>query len=203
MPNDEHKAGLKPFPIDLQFFAEGDPNPQPGSAGAVPPVPAPNPNPSGATPKTYSEDELNRAKQSASSTAKNEILKELGIASVDEGKSLISAKSDQDKRIAALDAKVKAVEEVANKEHENSVMTSLQCEPKHLDDLRTLAKTRVTADKTFDVSAKEIMDENPQWKGAGALPKPNVGGTKPNPPSGTQKTSEASAAMKSMFPWLK
>lgn len=205
MPNDEHKAGLKHFPLDLQLFAEGDPNPQPGSAGAVPPVPAPKPNDSGATPKTYSEDELNRAKQSASSSAKNEILKALGISSVDEGKTLINAKGDQEKKNAELEARIKQVEEVANTEHQNAVMTSLQCDGKHLGDLRTLSLSRIAEGKDFAAAAKEVMDENPTWKSNPALPKPNMGGNNPAPSpnaKGTPNTA-VSAKLQSMYPWLK
>lgn len=205
MPNDEKRAGLKiHYPMDLQLFAEGDPNPKPLGNGAVPPAATPNPVPGGETPKTYSEEELNRAKQSASSTAKNEILKELGITSVDEGKTLINAKSDQDKKIAELETRTKQIEEVANTEHQNAVMTSLQCDVKRLGDLRTLSLARVKEGHDFAASAKEVMDENPSWKVSQALPKPNLGGSNnPLPPNGTPNKSAVSADLKSMFPWLK
>jgi len=47
--------------------------------------------------KTYSEEEFNRAKQSASSIAKGEILKELGITSVEQAKTLFAAKTEGEK----------------------------------------------------------------------------------------------------------
>lgn len=206
MPNDENKAGLIHFPLDLQLFAEGEPNPQPSGDGGNPPTPNPNPTPSGnETPKTFSEDELNRAKQSASSSAKNEILKALGISSVDEGKTLINAKGDQEKKNAELEARIKQVEEVANTEHQNAVMTSLQCDGKHLGDLRTLSLSRIAEGKDFAAAAKEVMDENPTWKSNPALPKPNMGGNNPAPSpnaKGTPNTA-VSAKLQSMYPWLK
>lgn len=64
-----------------------DPNPNPSPA----PNPAPNPTPA-PTPevKTYTQEEFDKAMQSASSKGKNEILAAFGVKTVEEGKEKIA-----------------------------------------------------------------------------------------------------------------
>lgn len=182
------------------------PTPKEGNPAPAQESGNPNPNPTPTSPKTYSDEELNRAKQSASSSAKNEILKELGITSVDEGKTLIQAKTTLEQKVAKMETDVEDIKKVANTEHQNAVMTSLGVSSDHLSDLRILALAKVGDGKDFAVIAKEVLDANPQWKATAVVPKPEIGGHsqggQPNPQGGSNPAL-ASDSLKSKYPWLK
>lgn len=133
------------------------------SATASEGAPAPK---TGEGTKTYTEEEFNRAKQSASSVAKNEILKELGIATVEQGKSLFSAKSESERKISELEASVKQLTERSARAEEDAEIAKSGVDGKHGEDLRILAKEK-TKDgvTTFSQAVSKILEDNPYWKG--------------------------------------
>ena len=129
------------------------------SATPEPEVPAGN---QGA--KTYSEEEFNRAKQSASSIAKGEILKELGITSVEQAKTLFAAKTEGEKKLAELEASVKLLTETNERSKEDAEIAKSGVDGKHEEDLRILAKSKMKDGATFSQAISKTLEENPFWK---------------------------------------
>ena len=115
-------------------------------------------------PKTYSEEEFNRAKQSASSIAKGEILKELGITSVEQAKTLFAAKTEGEKKLAELEASVKLLTETNERSKEDAEIAKSGVDGKHEEDLRILAKSKMKDGATFSQAISKTLEENPFWK---------------------------------------
>ena len=192
------------FPVDLQLFAEDEPNPTPDPNEKPGSQKGGDPNPENKTEpnaeKKYSEEELNRAKQSASSTGKNEILKELGISSIEEGKKLIGGKSDLEKQVADLTSKWEKSEKERAGEHETAVLNSLGLDPKHIEDARILAKARIDDKTGFDEAAKKVVSDNPSFLLAG---RPVKFGPQEQKGSAPKSGSGMSEGLVDKYPWLK
>jgi hypothetical protein len=105
-------------------------------------------------PRMYSEEEYNKAVQSASGKAKNEILKELGITSVKDFNIL-----KQTYETAIKDAEVLAStnESLSNR----LILKDLDIRDDVIDDFISLAKKRVSDNKSFEQAAKEVAEIYP------------------------------------------
>ena len=148
------------FPLDLQQFSEDNPadEKQDGDGNQVK---EPTPTESTVDEKKYTDKDI----QSAQSKAKNEILKSLGLTSVEEGKNIINAKSQNDKEIASLKTSFEELKKEATNSKENEALAKLGVSEKHLEDLRILAHAK-EGEETFFDKAKGILENNPQWKTA-------------------------------------
>lgn len=147
-------------------------------------------------PETYSKEDYEKAIKSASSKAKYDILKELGINSVKEFQELkstyetaINEKSTLEKSITDLNKKNTTLEE-------DLLLTKLGVSEEYKKDILTLAKSKVDESHNLETVSKELLEKYPQWR--------NV---KETIKMGTEKsediTPEVSSTLTARFPWLK
>ena len=179
---------------------------QPGANPNPAPQPQqPTPTPEGDKPgepgepqpeKTYTAEEYNRAIQSANSKGKNEILKALGINSIDEGKNLISGKSDLEKDIADLKARFAESERKAQESERKAAVLSKGVDAAHVEDATILAAAKATGDKTFDAALDEVLKANPQFLAA----QPAAFGSQKTPSPAKDGLQDTLAKK---YPWLK
>lgn len=106
------------------------------------------------TPITYSQEELDKAVKSASSRAKNDIMKELGITSV---KDFSILKESYEKAIKETEELKTTNETLSNK----LVLKGLDVNDDCADDFISLTKKRVTETKDFSTAAKEVAQLYP------------------------------------------
>lgn len=104
--------------------------------------------------KKYSEEDINKAVQSAAGKAKGDILKELGISSVKEFKELkksfdeaVSTKSELESKIDYLSNQL--------------VCKELNVKNEYRDDFIDLAKKRIKDGITFEEAAKTVSELYP------------------------------------------
>lgn len=153
-----------------------------------------------ATPKTFTEEEFNKAIQSASSKAKNEILKDLGINSVKEFKDLQAtyntAISEKDTLVTQ---KTELENEIASLKI-NAKIAALGVAEEFKDDFLELTEVKMSkTNKSFDEVSKEILEKNQHWLTANKINK--LG----NDRSDVDKKADngVSEELKSKYPWLK
>ena len=106
------------------------------------------------TPKTYSQEEYDKAVKSAAGKAKNEILKELGVSSV---KDFNNLKKTYEEAIKNAEDLASANETLNNR----LVLKDLNIRDDVEDDFISLAKKRITDGKTFTDAAKEVAELYP------------------------------------------
>lgn len=154
--------------IGLQFFAEG---------GSDNPNENHNENPKNDTPggqnssgKTFTQEEVNRLMKAEKESAKKALLKELGVddaKTAKEGLAKYREILDKDKTDAERAKEGLAAETRAKGEAERRALLaeakvealSAGCNPVYLDDLITLASSRVTEDKDLAAVVKEMKED--------------------------------------------
>jgi hypothetical protein len=179
--------------IGLQFFAEGGqdkPNEDPN--GEDPKGGDPRNNPPGEQnrgARTFTQEEVNRMMRDEKESAKKSLLRELGVddaKTAKEGLAKYREILDKDKTDAERAKEGLAVETKAKGEAERRALLaeakvealSAGCNPTYLDDLITLATSRVTEDKDLSAVIKEMKgdqkyktffgtDHEPEDKGTG------------------------------------
>lgn len=146
--------------------------------------------------ETISMDEHKKALQSASSKAKYDILKELGINSVKEFQEL---KNTYEMTINERKSLEEKLAEMSNKNttlEEDLILTKLGVSEEYKKDVLTLAKTKIDDGHNLETVSKQLLEKYPQWK--------NVRETIR---MGTEKsedvTPEVSSTLTARFPWLK
>lgn len=179
--------------IGLQFFAEGGqdkPNEDPN--GEDPKGGDPRNNPPGEQnrgARTFTQEEVNRMMRDEKESAKKSLLRELGVddaKTAKEGLAKYREILDKDKTDAERAKEGLAAETKAKGEAERRALLaeakvealSAGCNPTYLDDLITLATSRVTEDKDLSAVIKEMKgdqkyktlfgtDHEPEDKGTG------------------------------------
>lgn len=179
--------------IGLQFFAEGGqdkPNEDPN--GEDPKGGDPRNNPPGEQnrgARTFTQEEVNRMMRDEKESAKKSLLRELGVddaKTAKEGLAKYREILDKDKTNAERAKEGLAAETKAKGEAERRALLaeakvealSAGCNPTYLDDLITLATSRVTEDKDLSAVIKEMKgdqkyktffgtDHEPEDKGTG------------------------------------
>ena len=148
------------------------------------------------TPKTYKEEEFNKALQSQKSKGKFEILQELGIKSVDEFKNLKNTYETSINEKEELSNKLEALQREKDTLMEENTVIKLNIAEEFKSDALTLAKTKVSSEVTLEMALNNILEKNPNWRKSGESLK--IGTEKSE-----NKTSEISEDLKTRFPWLK
>lgn len=117
--------------------------------------------------KAPTEEEYKKALQSASSKAKFDILKELGVNSVQDFKkqkneidTIIQQNQELQKQLADKEAQHK--EKIIEMEN-MLVLTKANIDAEYVDDVKTLAKTKVSESVTFEQAVQQVLNKNPQW----------------------------------------
>lgn len=146
------------------------------------------------TPKTYTQEEYDKAIKSAAGKAKNEILKELGVSSVKDFNILKRNYEDAIKNAEDLSTQN---ENLSNR----LVLKDLNIRDDVEDDFISLAKKRITDDKTFNEAAREVAELYPNMiKEFTASKNVKIGNEKKD---GSKKESTYSEEMLKRYPWLK
>jgi len=117
--------------------------------------------------KAPTEDEFNKAIQSASSKAKFAILQELGIKSVDEFKQLKATYETSIKDAGEIRSKLETSEKEKKALTEDLATVKLGISDEYKEDFLTLVHSKVSDSKTFDEAAKEVLSKNPTWQSNG------------------------------------
>lgn len=146
--------------------------------------------------KMYSEEEYNKAIKSSASKAKYEILKEMGVKSVDDFKQKYSeyegAIKDKESLLSQLDERDVQIKQLRT----NLVMEQLHVNEDFKDDLVTLATSKMSDKVDFETACKEVLERNPNWLKA---KEPVKMGTEKS----EKKPEDTMSKIKEKYPWLK
>jgi hypothetical protein len=141
--------------------------------------------------KVYeTQEEYDKSFKSEVSKAKNDWMKQVGVASVDEFKEK-SAKADE--AIKERDQLAKEKVDLT----ERLVVAELGVADDRKDDLLTLARAKATAGKSLKDAAAEVLEANPNWAKDRSRPA-DFGVGKSERPNTQQEDPLASR-----YPWLK
>jgi len=149
--------------LDIQLFADGD---------VVPPVETPTVetppvvNENTQTPVTpykafATEEEFDKYTQSLSSTAKGSILKDIGVANVQEAKDKLVKITELEgiqTKYTELEAKHTVVVAENELTKETLILSKYDVPETFKDHFKTLVKAGVTVDKNIEDSAKEVFE---------------------------------------------
>ena len=172
MLSNEEKNTLKN--IGLQFFAEGGAGGDSGTGGSEGGSEGgeggSGEGTGGKSGKTFTQEEVNRLMKAEKESAKKALLKELGVEdakSAKEGlakykeildKDKTDAQKAQDDLAAETKAKAEAEKRALLAEAKVEVL-SAGCKPEYLDDVITLAMTKVSDDKDLAAVVKEMKED--------------------------------------------
>ena len=142
---------------------------------------------------SYSQEQFDKAIQSANSKGKNEILKELGISNVSEFKTL---KETYDTAIKEKETLESQVQSLSNK----LSMQTLGVKEDLMDDFLVLAQKRVSDTVTLEQSFEEVAKAYPNML-KDTTPKDVKTGIEKK--EGSKSENQYSEDMLKRYPWLK
>lgn len=158
--------------IGLQFFADGGEGDEGGSGGSEGGEGGEgNQGTGGKSGKTFTQEDVNRLLKNEKESAKKALLKELGVEdakSAKEGLAKYKEILDKDKTAAEKAGEDLAAETKAKQEAEKRALLaeakvevlSAGCKPDYLDDVITLAMTKVSDDKDLAAVVKEMKEDS-------------------------------------------
>ncbi|QWI52514.1 hypothetical protein [Bacillus mycoides] len=186
---------LKPFRLRLngmQHFSE-DPNatppvPEGGDPNVTPPATPPEPpvNPDVTPPVTFTQEQMDEAKQQQEAA----LLKKLGVEDLNQLKDTLkgwnehqeSLKTDQQKRDEKLTTYETQLQEknesLFNLQAENAAIKS-GIKEDSINDVITLAKTKVSDDVDITKAIEMVVEKHPYFKGVVEEPPADPGKPKP------------------------
>lgn len=185
----------------IMFYEQGD-------GGGGDPAPEadpkkegdPEPEPKGDDPKPYksfsSEEEYLNSLKSERSKAKNELLKEMGVSSVDEAKSRYK-KADE------LESEVNTYKTKNSELQEKLVLTENGVKDDYAEEALSLAKSKVGEDKDLSTALGEVINKFPMMASKTQTTKPNVGGDKNDGKPDEDDQGKVKEGLKTKYPWLK
>ena len=163
----------------MQFFSEGGENqpvaPEGGEPNVATPetVPPTNPEPPAEPPVTFTQEQLEEAKQQQEAA----LLKKLGVENLEQLKQSLkgwneyqeSQKTEQEKtneKLTAFETQLQEKNEsLFNLQAENAAIKSGITEEKNLNAVITLAKTKVSDDIDITKAIEMVVEEFPHFKG--------------------------------------
>lgn len=203
--------------IGLQFFADPPADPTPATPPPTPPVDPPAVPPvlpvtPPASDKTYTQEQLNAMMANEKRTARQAILRELGVELKDEKdyKTMVGELKktlDAGKTQAQLDAEAKTAAETAKlaaearaqaAEYKITALTK-RVNPEAMEDVIALAMPKVTDTKSFEMVLDELKAKYPQFfedgeTGTGSHLNPPRKSTGPNEGLGTRLAKQTKQA---------
>lgn len=151
-----------------------------------------------AQPRTYTQDEYDRYGQSQASKGKNDILKSMGVNSIQE---VLDMRARLDQASSDIEQKSQQIaqltEEKAKAESE-SALAKLGVADDHYQDVQILAKAKMAEGETFAQAAERVIKDNPQWR-----KRPGQAGAQAPNPGSQPKPSATTDSLKKKYPWLK
>lgn len=148
--------------------------------------------------ETYSREDYDKAIKSASSKAKYDILKELGINSVKEFHELKNTYESAISEKETLAESVSTLSKDKTRLEESLMLSKLGVSEEYTNDLLTLAKSKVDENHTLEQVSKELLEKYPQWRTSKETIKM---GTERSDNRSTEP--EVDSALLKRFPWLK
>lgn len=158
--------------LGMQFFAEGDPgagsdgnggNGDPGATGGT-----------GTDPKTFTQEEVNRMMAAEKRQGRASVLSELGYdpkdkeaiaklkALIDGNKTEEQKKADKEQELTNAAAEANRRAEAAERKLQ---ALSSGCDPAAVDDVMTLASSRVTEEVDFAKALEQVKEKYPNFFG--------------------------------------
>lgn len=158
--------------LGMQFFAEGDPgagsngnggNGDPGATGGT-----------STDPKTFTQEEVNRMMAAEKRQGRASVLSELGYdpkdkeaiaklkALIDENKTAEQKKADKEQELTNAAAEANRRAEAAERKLQ---ALSSGCGPATVDDVMTLASSRVTEEVDFAKALEQVKEKYPNFFG--------------------------------------
>lgn len=158
--------------LGMQFFAEGDPgagsdgnggNGDPGATGGA-----------GTDPKTFTQEEVNRMMAAEKRQGRASVLSELGYdpkdkeaitklkALIDGNKTEEQKKADKEQELTNAAAEANRRAEAAERKLQ---ALSSGCDPAAVDDVMTLASSRVTEEVDFTKALEQVKEKYPNFFG--------------------------------------
>jgi len=147
--------------------------------------------------ETFSREDYDKAIKSASSKAKYDILKELGINSVKEFQELKNTYETAINEKVSLEENINTLNKDKVKLQEDLLLSRLGVSDEYSNDLLTLAKSKVDENHTLEQVSKELLEKYPQWRNSKETIK-----------MGTEKTDnkakkpEIDQTLLKKYPWL-
>lgn len=175
-----YRLRLKQEGKGMQVFSDGGENPpattpEGGDPSVTNPetTPSTNPEPPAQPPVTFTQDQLEEAKQQQEAA----LLKKLGVENLDQLKQTVkgwneyqeSQKTEQEKtneKLTAFETQLQEKNEsLFNLQAENAAIKSGITEEKNLNAVITLAKTKVSDDIDITKAIEMVVEEFPHFKG--------------------------------------
>lgn len=147
--------------------------------------------------ETYSKEDYDKAIKSASSKAKYDILKELGITSVKEFQDLRSTYENAISSKASLEESISNLNKEKSKLQEDLMLSKLGVSEEYSNDLLTLAKSKVDESHTLEQVSKELLERYPQWRSSREIIK--MGTEKSD---NRAKEPDVESDLLKRYPWL-
>lgn len=161
----EYKSKLKG--IGIQFFAD-----PPTEPPVEPPKQEPTAPPDPPTPKTYTQEEVNRMMANEKRQGRQSVMKELGLDPEDKD-ALKKAKGtlDSQKTQAQLDSEALKAEKDARSEAEKKAEQAERkfavyasgCKKEFIDEVMALAAVKVNDSTDFDAALKAVKEKCPSF----------------------------------------
>lgn len=158
--------------LGMQFFAEGDPgagsdgnggNGDPGATGGT-----------GTDPKTFTQEEVNRMMAAEKRQGRASVLSELGYDPKDKEaiaklKALINGNKTEEQKKADKEQELTNAAAEANRRAEAAERKlqalSSGCDPAAVDDVMTLASSRITEEVDFAKALEQVKEKYPNFFG--------------------------------------
>lgn len=175
------KVGGNKFllPLNIQYFAEGDPVPTPDPVPADPtptPDPIPDPTPIDPPAKTFTQDDVTGLVAKEAKKAQEKLLKQLGVTDFDNAKDGLqkfkewqeSQKTEAEKKQEALenlqkDSQAKDDQLFSANAKLSALTSGVQAD--FLDDVIVLAKAQISDDVDMNEAIAKVVEKYPHFKG--------------------------------------
>lgn len=154
-------------------------------------------NDEGETPyKSFkNESEYLNTLKSERSKAKNELMKELGISSVDEAKATF-------KKAGELESELNTYKTKTSELEESLTLTKHGVKDDYAEEALSLAKSKVNDDTDLSTALGEVIKKFPMMASKTQSEKPNVGGDKSGDKDDKDDQGKVKENLKSKYPWL-
>ena len=163
-----------------------------GSDGAPTPTPTPEATPTPTAFKSFStEEEYNNALKSEKSKGKGEIMKELGISSVDEGKASLTKTGQLQEELNTYKTKATQLEE-------SLTLNKLGVREDYSEEALSLAKSKVNDKVDLSTALGEVIKKFPMMT---SKTQKNIGGDK-GEGDPTEDQGDIKTELNKKYPWL-
>ena len=154
------------------------------------------------TPKTYTQDEMDKLVQSSRSKAKNEILKDLGISGVQEFKEYTAKIKTDQAEVENKLSEYKNTKIALDSATQDLAIYKNSVNPEYKTEVLTLAQAKVSDDMNIEQAVQEVLKKTPFFAvGSAEQHVQNKVGVDRS--TTTSKVSAVDIKLQKSYPWLK